>query len=545
MSFQRGGCLVEDSSGGAGRTLSVRRTAAIGDCLAASIVAIKLREQGFMIWWQTHPAIAPVMRRCPSIAQVVAPMAFTHCDLDHAYEENRERRTKHFYEFFMERAQFQLRTRGINLGPTLNCRPVLTCSAEAKRASAARLAAWPKPWIGICSRSINWANRTIPDETWSRAAGRISGTCFWLVPSATPRGIVPLNIGTIEPVMDFIAAMDLVVSVDTGPMHIAAALGIPVLAIGQASSPELHLGDQCDFETIYPAGLDCLNCQQNICPINADRPPCQKIDPDRIAAAVNRKLGIVTDAGVSVVIPIYRPPHERLMKCINAVLPQVDEVIITMEAKGILPADLSNPPDKIRVVRTKRTGIGFGRNVNFGFRHTNFKRVLILNDDVFLAPNAVAQLKREIRAGVGLVGQLLYMPDGRIYHGGVARAVGSLDWGHLDYGAKRPSITQPQEMEQVTGASILLDRRAFYEAGAFDEMFFAYCEDNDLCMRIRQAGWKIMYTPHATGVHEVSQSMKAVRGIDDIRRQSERYSHQKWDWYLRRNQHVAGLGTFK
>ena len=49
-------------------------------------------------------------------------------------------------------------------------------------------------------------------------------------------------------------------------------------------------------------------------------------------------------------------------------------------------------------------------------------------------------------------------------------------------------------------------------ADRFDEDFDCYSEDTDFCMRVKQAGWRIRYTPHATGIHDESQSSSSLKG---------------------------------
>jgi GT2 family glycosyltransferase len=248
---------------------------------------------------------------------------------------------------------------------------------------------------------------------------------------------------------------------------------------------------------------------------------------------------IVTNAapiknGVSAVIPIYRPTSERLNRCLQAVVDQVDEVIVTMERDSMLP-EVTVVNDKIKYVCKDESGIGFGRNVNFGCKHASHTWILILNDDVFLAPDAVVKMQEVIFPEVGIVGHLLRYPDGTIEHGGTKRVPGSLRWPHLDHGSVNPSITEPVEMENVCAASMLVRRKAFYQAGAFDEDIRMYCEDNALCLQMRHVGWKIIYTPHATGIHLGRQSSKDYPGMMEIIKQSCAVLDRKWAWYLAEN----------
>src|SRR5215467_4844696 len=267
---------------------------------------------------------------------------------------------------FFERAAAQLRPYAINLGLPLNARPHLTVTPEERELARAKFNDYPRPWIFICPASQYYNVRSVPDRIWQSFGEQIDGTGFWIGLSDAPKGIFDLKIRTLDTMAVWLSAADLLVSVDTGPLHLAAAMGTPALALGQSSSPELHLSDQVDFQTIWPDGLDCLNCQRNKCPKDPYMPPCQNFDPAKIAARVKQRFAPMTSA----VIPIFRPHSDLLNECIKAVVDQVDEVIITKEAAGLVPPGTIEHP-KIRHVTARLSNIGFGRNVNFGVRHSN------------------------------------------------------------------------------------------------------------------------------------------------------------------------------
>lgn len=512
--------------------ITVRRTAAIGDSLCASIVADKLIEQGHLVNWQTHVMIHCVMRRHPRISVVSAPDSACHVDLDGAYERNPMRRQKHFHEMFMTVANDQLRRLGINLGAALNCRPKILVPPKRRNAIREAFSKYPKPWVFICPRSDTYSVRQVPDGIWSEAAARIDGTKFWLGRHPACTNTVDLKTQHVDNLIDWLSAADLLVSVDTGPMHIGAALGVPILALGQSSSPELHLGDQDDFRTIFPP-LQCLNCQQNVCHINQWVPPCQNFDPSMIAAEANRKLRQIFSEDVSAIVAIYKPEVSTLNRCLDALIPQVQEIIVTGDGSSIKP-DGSREHPKIRYVRKATPRIGYGRNANYGARHSNGKYLLLINDDVFLNPGAVEAMGREIVAdpAVGLVANLLYYPDGTIYHAGKVRAANVRGWGHIDHRRKDHTFKGPIELENACLASCLVRREAFYKVGGFDEEFFLFAEDDDLCLKLRRDGYRIIYTPHATGIHLEHQSVNKIGNTMDFVRQSNGIFDRKWGKYL-------------
>lgn len=514
--------------------LIVRRNAAIGDALCATVVADRLMDLGFEVQMQTHPAIHCVLRQHPRLHSVTEPGGFCHINLDGAYENDPNRRQRHFHDMFFAAAQMQLNRSQIDLGAPLNCKPRLVMLPNDLAAVRDGFAKYPRPWVMICPRSDTYNVRQVQDGTWQEIAPKINGTCFWVGRHPGPPGIVDLKCQHFDNVMKYIAVADLMVSVDTGPLHVAAALGIPMVAISQSSSPELHINDQNDFVAVAPGGLNCLNCQLNVCPVDAAMPPCQRVDPTLIAAWANARLRAGPADEVSAIIPIYQPELDTLNKCLNAVLPQVQEVIVTAEGNSKIPGGALQHP-KIKYVRKMHRGVGYGRNFNFGARHSNGKYLLALNDDVFLDPGAVEALKAEMLPGVGVVANLLRYPDGTIYHAGKSRSPGVRGWGHIDLRHRDHTIKTPTEMENVCGACNLVRREAFYGINGFDERFFIYAEDDDFCLRMRKAGWKIRYTPHSTGVHMEHQSTSKLGDITSVVNRANSLFGSIWSEYFEHN----------
>lgn len=531
--FEPGDFLPE----GHRRPITVRRTAAIGDVIAATIVADKLNAVGYGVTFQSSPSIHPILKRVPGLHAVADVQHRPNIDLDGCYENHPERTTKHFSDLFLDAANAQLSNIRLNLGPNVNCRPTLRVDESEKKPFLDWLAYYPKPWVFICPRSQNWANRTITTKVWEEAARLMVGTKFWLGTDAAPRGIEKPTVSNVGELPLWLACADLLVTVDTGPLHIAAAVGTMCVAIEQASSPELHLSDQRDFIVVRHPDLNCLNCQKNLCPIHASHPPCQVYPPELIAEAVNRRLHALTTENITVVIPAHRPQLERLRHCIECVESQVQEIIVTQDAGGILPDGVPRS-SKIRYVKHRLGHLGLGRNVNFGARHANGKYLLILNDDVFLRPDAIARLRESMKPGVGIIGHLLYYENGTIQHGGKFRNAGMRGWGHIDHRQRTPTIKFPTECENVTGASILVRRKAFYDAQGFDEEFFLYAEDDAFCLQMLRAGYKVMYTPHAVGTHLEGQTTKHM-GSNKLIQEGNRVFGKRWGWWVEKNLHTV------
>lgn len=522
----------------------VRRTGALGDVLAATCVADKLHDMGYEVTWQSHPACHCLTRRVSSISASMTPDSPCDINLDGAYENHPERAKKSFGDIFLRAADQQLAGRGIHLPSFVNFAPTLVLQPHESDDVLAQLAPHPKPWVMICPRSNSHINRTVQDALWTEIAGKINGTCFWTANHApAPPGIVDLNCRHVDRLIHYIAHCDVMCSVDSGPLHIACALGKPAVAIEQASSPEVHISDQRDFVVVKPQ-LTCLNCQDTVCKLHLGNPPCQIIDSDLVANAVNWKVSGIYNDTISAAICIFRPPASRLNRCITHVIDQVDEVVVSVDGEGIIPDGAIRNP-KIKYVRNRfGRRLGYAKNMNHCVRHTSGRWVLLLNDDVFLAADAVEKMREVASDDVGLVGQLLRYPDGTIQHGGTYRNPGDIGFGHLDHKVVNPRITEPVEMENITLASALVLRKAFYQIHGFDELYDCYCEDNDLCMKIRQAGWRIIYQPQATGIHEESQTTRLLPDIRKTMERSCRIFGEKWSWYFSMN-NKPGLGVFQ
>jgi N-acetylglucosaminyl-diphospho-decaprenol L-rhamnosyltransferase len=160
--------------------------------------------------------------------------------------------------------------------------------------------------------------------------------------------------------------------------------------------------------------------------------------------------------------------------------------------------------------------LGFGRGANLGARSTASEYLLVCNPDLVVGPGAVQRLAAVLdeSPAVALAGPMLREPSGVVYPSGrefpgTAEAIGhgfvGLFWGGNPWTLRYRRIGQEQhrsrEADWVSGAFFLVRRRAFEAVGGFDERYFMYVEDVDLCWRLREAGWSVRYEPAAEVVH--------------------------------------------
>jgi N-acetylglucosaminyl-diphospho-decaprenol L-rhamnosyltransferase len=172
-------------------------------------------------------------------------------------------------------------------------------------------------------------------------------------------------------------------------------------------------------------------------------------------------------------------------------------------------------PD-VRVVRSPGN-VGYSRAANLGTAATRAPIVAVLNVDLVVEPGTAKalldRLDREPR--LGAVGPQLLNPDGSVYPSGRTMPSIPVAIGHGILGLWNPDNrftaryrqldadpSAPRLVDVISGAAIWLRRAALDEVGGWDERYFMYLEDTDLCWRLRRAGWDVAYEPSAVVHHE-------------------------------------------
>lgn len=165
---------------------------------------------------------------------------------------------------------------------------------------------------------------------------------------------------------------------------------------------------------------------------------------------------------------------------------------------------------------TPDQNLGFGPAVNLVAARTATRWLVAANADVAVEPGALAQLRATAAAhpDVGAVGPRLVLPDGSTQNSvrpfpGVASAL--LLAVHAPRFSRRAARAlrvaghwRPapgEDVPWVTGALMLLSRRAFEQAGGFDPDQWLYAEDMDLCWRLHEHGWRVLYEERAVAHH--------------------------------------------
>jgi GT2 family glycosyltransferase len=156
--------------------------------------------------------------------------------------------------------------------------------------------------------------------------------------------------------------------------------------------------------------------------------------------------------------------------------------------------------------------LGFAGGCNLGASRARGEFLVFLNDDATPDSSWLDNLIKSARVhpDAGAICSCVYNPDGSVQEAGARILAGPSGIG-IGYGAEtlRSELTIARKVDFGGGEALLVRRELFEELGGFDQAYDpAYFEDADLCLRLRAAGWDIVYEPSAVVTHHQSLSTK-------------------------------------
>lgn len=233
-------------------------------------------------------------------------------------------------------------------------------------------------------------------------------------------------------------------------------------------------------------------------------------------------MNISEHESISVVI-VNHNAGLLLTECILIALKQAQQIIVVDNASSdsSLSAVNAKVPEenRLQIIRLNRN-IGFAAGCNIGLAASTQPYILFLNPDCILGNDSLQRMIQVIKSDfrIGMVGGYLINPDGS-EQGGGRRAiptpwrafVRAFSLFHLQkywpqlffdfYLHNEPLPKAPMEVEAISGALMLVRRKAIDDVGGWDEHYFLHCEDLDWCMRFRRKSWKIVFVPDAPVTH--------------------------------------------
>lgn len=233
---------------------------------------------------------------------------------------------------------------------------------------------------------------------------------------------------------------------------------------------------------------------------------------------------------LSIVIVSYNT-KKLLSSCINSIIKKTQdleyEIIVVDNASTDGSREyLKDLPESKKNINgiLNSSNVGFSKANNQGLGKTNSRYVLFLNSDTLISDNVLAKMvdfmDRNPKVGVSTC--KLVNKDGSVQATGgyfptlprvfawmfflddlplVGRAIKSFHPHTPDFFPNNLNYLRKHELDWVTGAFLFTKREILNKIGGWDESYFMYVEEVDLCYRIKKQGWEVLYLPESSIIH--------------------------------------------
>ena len=233
------------------------------------------------------------------------------------------------------------------------------------------------------------------------------------------------------------------------------------------------------------------------------------------------------DQTVGIIIPT-RDRVDLLQRCVESI-----EVLSTYRNYEIIVIDNESTDDETLDFLSRLKGrvipyegsFNFARMMNVAAREARTDMLLFLNNDTeVITPGWIeALLEYAQQPRIGAVGARLLYPQGRPQHEGIIMGLCMGTAGNVDHGDYFSLGQSVLNATAVTAACMMTLASVFAEMGGLDEGLTVAFNDVDYCLRLREAGYRIVYTPHAELLHHESASRGTLHPPDD-----EAFFRQRW-----------------
>ena len=228
---------------------------------------------------------------------------------------------------------------------------------------------------------------------------------------------------------------------------------------------------------------------------------------------------------ISVIIVTYNPGI-TVLQCINSIPVDIKDspVEIILVDNNSSDGTIDKVYEAFPRVNTisSEANLGYGAGNNVGFKHSSGKFITIMNPDVVLRDGALEKMIAFMMANsdVGIVGPRTYDNTGKTTstarknytvlrllgtYLGISQIIKRIM--HGDKSISRRQFEEPMTVDWLQGSTLMIRREVYEALGGFDENFFLFMEDVDLCARARELGWRVVYLPSAEVEHIGSESV--------------------------------------
>ena len=251
---------------------------------------------------------------------------------------------------------------------------------------------------------------------------------------------------------------------------------------------------------------------------------------------------------VSIIIPT-RDRLDLLRPCLESILEHTSysnyEIVIAdndsveIETKDFISK--ITRIDKVKIVHVPGS-FNFSRINNMAFSSSHGSIIVFMNNDITVTDSCwlSALVSQAVRPEVGAVGAKLLYPDGRIQHAGISLGIGAGVYKVAkntycetsgDFRGYANFLQTPRNVSAVSAACLAIRSSVFEDVGGFDALNLPVAfNDVDLCLRVRQRGLSVIWTPHATLTHHESASRGADTSLEKLARfeREAKWMRSKW-----------------
>ncbi|WP_051155948.1 glycosyltransferase family 2 protein [Leucothrix mucor] len=253
---------------------------------------------------------------------------------------------------------------------------------------------------------------------------------------------------------------------------------------------------------------------------------------------------------ISIIIPT-RDKVELLDRCIQSIIQKstyknYEIIIVNNDSKEKRTLDFLSSIDQlpnISVISYKRP-FNFSAMNNYAVKKAKGDIILLLNNDTEVISNTWLNelLRYAIHPNVGCVGAKLIYADHTIQHAGIILGINGVA-GHAHRGQNMKSngyfnrLNQVQNFSAMTAACLMVRKDTYLQAGGLTERLAISMNDVDFCLKIKELGYRNIWTPHALLYHHESQSRgTAVNAkVKRITNKEVRYIKHKWWYFLQKD----------
>ncbi len=232
------------------------------------------------------------------------------------------------------------------------------------------------------------------------------------------------------------------------------------------------------------------------------------------------------------VIVVAANSGATLLQCVaGALASNVEVELIVVDNASTdgaiqLLAKLYAHDSRVRIIQNKKN-MGFGPACNLAAHVARGDTLLVLNPDCYLKPQTVCALRNALVAHpeAGVIGALIRNPDGTMARAnrrraptlrrslmtltGLARLEQRYPWFEGIELPPRVNSSVMENIEAVSGALLFFSRNVFERVGGFDAQYFLHCEDLDLCQRVRELGFKVLFAGDIEVIHVQGSSSRS------------------------------------